>query len=400
MVARVIDWLFPPANDAPSSIAGRHLPQLDAVRGLAILAVTLYRFRGDDPSDDLVVRLFTRALGAGTRGVDLFFVLSGFLITGLLDDARGRDHYFKHFYIRRTLRIFPLYYGVLLFAFVVLPWFGTNADAFFREARTNPEPQLPLVENQGWLWTYTSNLLISFRASWCLGAFNHFWSLAVEEHFYLVWPLVVYAFPRRTTMRVCLALVVAATLARVMFVMSTANLAAAEAFTLFRLDGLACGAWLALAAREANGLESFRRSAVIVAGLAFFGLVPAFALRMKLATAIDLPLALFCGSVITLALTVSPQSWFGMIFRSRVLVALGQVSYAMYVFQNLLIPALDPYLSVAKATAWTGSEGAGRLVYLALMFAINFGLAWLSWHGYERWWLALRDRLAPNTTRA
>ena len=97
-----------------------HIPALDAIRGLAIVLVTLYRFGGggDGPA---------RAIGhpwlidLGRRGVDLFFVLSGFLITGILFDAKGKEHYFRNFYMRRTLRIFPLYYAALVVTLLVLP---------------------------------------------------------------------------------------------------------------------------------------------------------------------------------------------------------------------------------------------------------------------------------------
>src|SRR5206468_3999903 len=83
-----------------------HIPALDAIRGLAIVAVTLYRFGGceDGPATALH---HPWLIALGQRGVDLFFVLSGFLITGILFDAKGKEHYFRNFYVRRALRIFP-----------------------------------------------------------------------------------------------------------------------------------------------------------------------------------------------------------------------------------------------------------------------------------------------------
>src|SRR6266852_636897 len=91
-----------------------HLPGLDGVRGLAILMVMAIHFVGDATARTFGQRLGVKAAGYGLLGVDLFFVLSGFLITGLLLDAKSRPHYFRNFYARRTLRIFPLYYAVLV----------------------------------------------------------------------------------------------------------------------------------------------------------------------------------------------------------------------------------------------------------------------------------------------
>src|SRR5262249_2846553 len=116
-------------------------------------------------------------LARGWMGVDLFFVLSGFLITGILLDSRGADGYFSSFYARRFLRIFPLYYGFLALWFLVLAYvFGSAySDLFARE-------------RQVWFWSYTAN----WGRPDELGALGHFWSLAIEEQFYLVWPLVVW----------------------------------------------------------------------------------------------------------------------------------------------------------------------------------------------------------------
>lgn len=107
------------SQPAPSK-NGSHIVALDAIRGLAILMVTAYRFnRGTSPNEagESVISV----LNSGFRGVDLFFVLSGFLITGILYDTKGTSHYFRNFYIRRTLRIFPLYYGILIVTFLILP---------------------------------------------------------------------------------------------------------------------------------------------------------------------------------------------------------------------------------------------------------------------------------------
>lgn len=160
------------------SIPTGHLLPLDGVRGLAILMVVCsHSFESNYNSGSLPVRVLGHLFYYGSFGVDLFFVLSGFLITGILVDSITDAHYFRNFYARRALRIFPLYYLVLLLCF----------------ALTRP---LHLHwGSMGWLLpVYLQNLrpqeIVTFSAGSGIALF-HFWSLAIEEQFYLVWPAIV-----------------------------------------------------------------------------------------------------------------------------------------------------------------------------------------------------------------
>jgi len=152
--------------------ADSHCLALDGIRGLAILAITLYRLCKElDPGSHPAIEVVRRFAPVGERGVDLFFVLSGFLITGILLRSRGKPHYFRNFIIRRSLRIFPLYFLSLTIGLLVVPnLFQTSAFDMPRQ-------------EQLYLWTYTSNLRMSWLNTWCFGPFDHFWPLAVEEHF-------------------------------------------------------------------------------------------------------------------------------------------------------------------------------------------------------------------------
>ena len=119
-----------------------HLLSLDGVRGLAILSVTFYRFGNESINAGNTTGLLAKVIEAGESGVDLFFVLSGFLITGVLLDAKERSHFFLRFFTRRSLRIFPLYFATLAGLLILVPWWLGDKQPF-REA----------YENQAYLWT-------------------------------------------------------------------------------------------------------------------------------------------------------------------------------------------------------------------------------------------------------
>jgi peptidoglycan/LPS O-acetylase OafA/YrhL len=357
-----------------------HVPALDAIRGLAILLVTGYRFwelpLGDNVSSDPLAHVFS----LGLRGVDLFFVLSGFLITGILLDAKQKPYYFRNFYMRRTLRIFPLYYAVLAVTFVLLPLAGWSTARLFPQAHSN----------QAWLWLYGANVLQSLRGEWCLGGFNHFWSLAVEEHFYFVWPFVIYCCSRRTAMIACGGIIGAALVARVGWLVCGGNDIAAETFTLLRMDALAMGGLLALTIRGPGGVKALYPWAI--AGVVLLGavLLPIALLHKRLLAIPELLFAAFFAATILLALTASKASWWGKLWNSPVLRFFGKYSYGMYVFQNLLIPIVATWLSVDILQQQLGSQFLAKVAYLALMSALTIAAAVASWHLFEKHVLKLK----------
>ena len=176
--------------------AGRYVPALDGVRGVAILLVILFHhtlMRQQTPLD----RVYASIARLGWSGVDLFFVLSGFLITGILCDAKGSPRSYRNFYVRRTLRIFPLYYAFVFFTLTIAPWLW---------------PDTPLAEmaraemrdtSEAWSWLYLSNILFALKEGFGHPNLAVTWSLAIEEQFYLVWPLLVAGLGRHTLMWTC-----------------------------------------------------------------------------------------------------------------------------------------------------------------------------------------------------
>ena len=152
----------------------KRLPQLDGIRGIAILLVLVHN---TNPSASLHIAAISTY---GWMGVDLFFALSGFLITGILLDTKQSDGYFRNFYARRCLRIWPLYYSLLIFMFVIVP-------------HARPAEAHAIFERSAPWWAYPfflQNFLVAIPQQ-AAGALGVTWSLAIEEQFYLVWPLFV-----------------------------------------------------------------------------------------------------------------------------------------------------------------------------------------------------------------
>jgi peptidoglycan/LPS O-acetylase OafA/YrhL len=356
-----------------------HVPALDAIRGLAILAVLLFRFGGGSTGYASSGTSVLPLIDVGMRGVDLFFILSGFLITGILFDSKNKPGYFLNFYARRTVRIFPLYYAVLFASLIVWP----ALVGFAVELQ-------PAQENAPWLWLYGANVLQSWRGEWCLGYLNHFWSLAVEEHFYLVWPAVIYSLSRQNAMRACGLLFVAATLGRIIWLKLGGNDVAPEVFTLFRMDGLVAGAWLALAARGAGGLRRFAAPArgLLIATTVL--LIPLSIKHARLLTLVDSLWVIECAALLVVVVTAAPRTFLGRCGASCSLHWFGKYSYGLYVFANLLIPLLAPVITAGGLAELLGSAYAGQLAYFAAMSSATCAAALVSWHLFEKHCLKLK----------
>ena len=359
---------LPPQMEAP---AAAHVPALDGVRGLAIALVLLSHVMHD------------RVSSAGWIGVDLFFVLSGFLITGILWDSRERPHRARTFYIRRALRILPLYYGVLFALFVAVPIVHPVHTDEYRQ----------LVSEQWWYWAYLPNWLIALKHPVDGGSLAWFWSLAIEEQFYLVWPLVVWHASRRTIVRVCTSTMVVGLAIRCVLVFMHAGAFQSRPLvymlTPCRLDGLVVGALIAMKVREPGGYNALRRrirvpalvSAALLCALALLQLedgAPAMARSPILETVGYPALAIAFGGLLVASLGPCRQ-----IMSSPLLRWLGLYSYGLYVLHPFVIRAF---------------RERSPLVFGSWEFAIattatSVAIAWLSYQLYERHWLALKNRL-------
>lgn len=321
-----------PIPAEPVVRSGAHVNALDGVRGLAVAGVVFHHFvprtglAGVGPLGAVLER--TSQLGG--YGVELFFVLSGFLITGILLDTRDSARYFRTFYARRSLRIFPLYYLALVLAFV-LPPLLRGPDDSLAERR------------QEWFWLYGSNFLSAFTNSFLVTrefALNHFWSLAIEEQFYLVWPLAVFAC--RTPRHVLIFAAGVFVLSGIARAVSLPYLGprACYMITWCRLEPLATGAILACVIRLGVDWTRVRRSLgapALVAAAALLGMhfwKPGWVPHRDLLVAlVKYPLlALVSAWLVAVATTSGPHR----LLDNGVLRWLGRRSYGVYVYHGML----------------------------------------------------------------
>jgi peptidoglycan/LPS O-acetylase OafA/YrhL len=371
-----------------------HIPALDGIRGLAILLVMLHHQTimgiGETiPIDDL----FSHWMEIGWSGVDLFFVLSGFLITGILLDAKDSPRYFKNFYARRTLRIFPLYYAVVFLALVVIP---NLPDAILPAAKRDGFGRID--GDEIWYWLYLSNFSIANAAAWRHGILDISWSLAIEEQFYLMWPTLVFFTDRRRLMQICGGIIVGAFLVRVYMVMNDFHPIATYVLTPARLDPLAVGALIAAAARGEGGLAAIAplaRRVLLATGAAL--LVSILVMGeldgrhpWTLTAGFSL-LALFFGGLLVGVLRASPGSRTTRIFESGFLTTLGTYSYALYLF-HLPLRALirDTVYGRHDFFLVLGSRIPAQLLFYIVASLMAFAMAWLSWQLLESRFLALK----------
>lgn len=356
---------------------GRHIPQLDGVRGLAILIVTVYRFSKELPTDTVAGKMLHELFSLGDRGVDLFFVLSGFLITGILVDAKGSKNYFSHFFVRRSLRIFPLYFSALFLFVLIFQW-------------VNPSQLALAYEHQFYLWTYLTNVKMSLENEWCFGYLDHFWSLSVEEHFYLCWPFILYFCSARTSLWLACGGIVLSSASRIAFCAFSDNGVAPDVLTLFRCDALLIGSVVALGMRTTSGPLWLIRCAppLFIVCLLLSTVCIWFSTRLLTVGHTLWPLMWAC--LLVVILLNRSRSWLGRLFAISPLRKLGKYSYAMYVFQNPLIPLTAGVVSAQRLGDLLAHNLAGHLLYIVVMFGLTYAVAVLSWYAIERHFLKLK----------
>lgn len=345
-----------------------YMPQLDALRAYAVVAVLIHHLL----SHNVLPSLFAN-INLGFVGVRLFFVLSGFLITGILLRARRQVELGTTnnrsatltFYARRTLRIFPIYYA-------------TIAVALFLGNET-------ALVDWPWMITYTYNLHIA-NEGWWPAYFAHFWSLSVEEQYYFVWPWIALFVPRNWLVPIVMAVIALAPLYRLIAFLSDFNGVAIYAYTPASLDALGIGSLLAivnekLAIRERRNLTSY---------LMFWLATPALlaAILLQIFYSIDIVKILHVAFFeLSLACVFAWLVWgaanrFGgigaLLLEAMPLIYLGRISYGIYVYHLFLPDIARPYLRMMGISFVQNSA-----IDFGIMAALTVLFAAVSWHFFE-----------------
>jgi peptidoglycan/LPS O-acetylase OafA/YrhL len=350
------------------------MPELDGVRGFAIVSVLLWHFlvaphvlhpSGPKPSGMMPL---VRVLSLTWAGVDLFFVLSGFLIAGVLLDGKGRPFFMRGFYLRRFFRIYPIYWIVMAACFAI-PFLAARLDL------VGPWPAYAVLMQNFWMANHRS-----FGGD----PMGVTWSLAIEEQFYLVLPTIVLLLQRSALTLILVLAVVAAPLAR--FTVSAppgSNWMAAYVLTMCRSDALALGALLALLARrqvDARRVASAARVALCLSAIGVIGLMAnGDTIGTPAMNVVGYSLLAF-GAASLVGLVVSnPDGLLGRAMRVSILREAGTISYGLYLIHTPIVMMCRGYLGVAPVPdTW-----AAAVYALLVPTVLSVGIAAASWHLFE-----------------
>jgi peptidoglycan/LPS O-acetylase OafA/YrhL len=371
-------------NDSPVSrdLSGR-IPELDGLRGLAIaMVVTFHYFQLTHVTQHASILSYLQSPARlGWSGVDLFFVLSGFLIGGILLDARNSTNYLQVFYTRRIFRIVPIYAAILLFFPVLSAAAQGAARSGFAWLMANPMPWYSY-------WTFTQNFWMAHTTIFGANALAATWSLAVEEQFYLTLPLLIRVLSPQWLLRFVLIGICCAPMLRIaIYARWPQNAIAAYVLMPCRADALLLGVLAAILLRDSRWRDRIQRAktfwsvafSVVVLGLGYLTWKsPYLASRLE-ATAGYSWLALFYVSLLLYSLT-QPHSIVSRALRMKWLRWLGSIAYGTYLLHDLV---LGLFFAYGWNTAPVINSG---LTLLTVLAAIPFTLviAWVSWRYFEQ----------------
>ena len=353
-----------------------YIPQFDGLRGVSILAVFAAH------SEFLRALPHAHFLEYGRVGVDLFFVLSGFLITGILIDTRALPHYFRNFYARRALRISPLYYLILTFLLLVT----VRSESFISQ---QSGPVWP------YFYLYLQNLQPHLPIPYGL---EPTWSLAIEEQFYLTWPLLVLLLKKRSLAIILVCASLFSLMLRILGYQHGASLKFVHNFTLCRLDAIAFGCLAAIWLRSRWCTKAlWRRYSALFLLVGGMGVVVARMLFHQQSTVISYTfIAMGFTGVLGMALTSDTENTpLGRLLAAHWLRYMGKVSYGLYLVH---MPIFLAVTAVAHNRAFVSNSAVlNNLAGVAIEVLSAFLLASFSWRFLEMPILRLKSYFAANS---
>jgi peptidoglycan/LPS O-acetylase OafA/YrhL len=361
----------------PAPLLRSHMPELDSIRGIAILSVLFYHGFAWSVAASAFTgwqRWAVATTTPGWLGVNLFFVLSGFLISGILLDTRTKPHYYRGFYVRRALRILPLYYLVLVALLVT----HTAKTAFVALSCI-------YLANMTWMFGVPAD-------------YGVLWSLAVEEHFYLVWPAVLRRLSAKRVAALAVTLVIVNPVVR--YALAEFGIPA-KGVTWGEIDGLACGALIAAILRMRHW--SRRQFAWFCTALVAFGLVMAIIVadcgwmtRRSIGgialqeTPFNIAFAGFLGYALLLGASASSRY-----VRLTVLQFFGDTSYCLYLIHLLVFTLYDRVWAQWFAANYKTSFSLLCLRFVAVLGCAS-ALAAISKRWFEDPFLRLKSKFASK----
>ncbi|WP_445632991.1 Acyltransferase 3 domain-containing protein [Nostoc sp. DSM 114161] len=377
-----------------SSIIRGYMPVLNGYRGIAILLVFLRHCISEPAAEriNFVEKFYTKLMFLGWCGVDAFFVLSGFLITGILLDSREKPNYFKNFYARRMLRIFPAYYVFLsIFLGIIHPLIRSY------------ESLNHIDSSQIWYWFYLQNWYMIFRGDFLIGPISHLWSLAIEEQFYLICPALIYFLPRRLLDWFFGTVILSAVFFRSWLLLThplTDNLFSSIFVNpVCRVDALTIGSLIALWMRSDRILPRLLSISPILL------IVSAISLGIMEITQGGLDilnpvlesigfsiLAIFFGSLLILSVTQSENSLLVKCLSWSPLQGLGTISYGFYIYH---FPIL--WMFCDRIYEYMGySFIVGHLATVLFCGVLTLSVSLVSWYCLEQPILRLKTYFSSN----
>jgi peptidoglycan/LPS O-acetylase OafA/YrhL len=367
---------------------------LDGIRGLAIIAVLLRHAAYVVPAHGPVTRFIDPFLQSGAWGVDLFFVLSGFLITGILIDTKAAVNRMRSFYGRRILRIFPVY-----FLAIGLVFWGEAHSALIHLLANLQN----LADHAAYIFYFQNFIPLWHHGNYPESIIGPFWSLAVEEQFYLIWPVLIWHLAPKTVLKVCGAGLMGALVLRLILVPHFGSGIWVFASTFTRADGLFVGSALAAVIAVRRQIPKSLLVALAAGGTAILAMIaligPARELWLtgpKMAMVGITGVALLGGALVGFCVQFQTGA-LARLFDVGWLRSFGKYSYGMYVWHFPIYCLAQAFLQ-RKLQVQFPLQLVYAFPYIGFLLALSYGVAWCSFNGYEQWFLRLKRYFEPSYT--